>query len=1141
MLVLVSALSRFEDVLMAIFRTWAFILFFAIASCAAQGIRSSYQIYPVRAPSAATSFAKLGAASTRVLAESYAETSDAPIRLTASDGTGLDLASLRVRTIIDGPLAFTELKMAFHNPRKRELEGRFEITLPDSAQVARLAMRQGDSWQDAEVVARRRAEQVYESYLHRQVDPVLLEASAGNRFRARVYPIPARGDKEIIISYSEVLPASGDYELFLAGLPMMSKLDLDVHRGSQRERFVKRDYLSPDNLVLPGDTPVASAERAGELIMMHWIPEAGVVADVPDKLVVLVDSSASAAGIYGQEVRSLQALAKALATSYGDKLELEVGCYDNEVQPIFAGLAKDYGASETDTLLAHGALGASNLEAALRWAEGRGHRVLLLGDGIATRGARSFVELAKVYEGGKPARIDSLSFASARDTQLLGRISRELGTRSGVVLAASQSAEDWARALGYAAPEELRVEVAGATWIWPERVQAARAGEGVIAFAKFEAEGAARLSEIRVQLESDKGPSELRLPVREGEQALIRRQWASVQLAALAAGQEGHFSELRQDKLEELSHRFRVLTASTSFLMLETDYDYAMHGIDRQESSEILTVDATGLRRLRHGVDGDREIHWQEVIARPYGTQQVTFANPLAASQGRPASDEGEGDLAIVDGGEAGAASMAGTVRDRATGDALVGVTVIAVNSAAQGNYNAISDEQGRFKIANLPEGRFELILIYGAAKARYSDIALGAGKSAHILAKLDLSRPAGEVQEIRGRALIDTTKTTQGMMIERSYVERVPIPGRTFESALSSMPGAQADGVGVSFSGSTSLEHQYVVDGVNTTGLSAGTIGAPSSHSQRPPRSESAEQRRFRSLRAKLATGALAEALEQSLRWSAQSPTNLLALCALGEALLANGHYKLAARAFASILDLYPSRADMHRVAAGYLARLGETGKALGLDALRFANERRPDHAHGLRLLAMQMAVDGQEKAAIELLLRGLAEGQQQDNVGVARFAAARELLRHEAGVIAAAWLARQPDASREIKALLDEAGIMVPMEAERYAVLSWESDVARLDLLAGRKGTGSGKGGPVKGRRFQAGNIGYGPAAILLEEELSEPVHFDLDFADQAMMGYAFAQLQLITLDGKGRLHVETRPTLVLDAHERVAMGGF
>ena len=216
-------------------RLWALLLFLSLAACAADRIHSSYQIYPTRLPSSATSFSKVSAEHAEILKASYEDDVAAPIRLTASDGTGLAMESLRVRTVINGPIAFTELKMTFHNPRKREIEGRFEIVLPDGASVARLAMKMGAKWQDAEVVSRTRGQQVYESFLHKQVDPVLLETSLGNRFRARVYPIPAKGDKEIILSYTEQLPATGDYRLLVGGLPMVRELDVDVHHGAQRE------------------------------------------------------------------------------------------------------------------------------------------------------------------------------------------------------------------------------------------------------------------------------------------------------------------------------------------------------------------------------------------------------------------------------------------------------------------------------------------------------------------------------------------------------------------------------------------------------------------------------------------------------------------------------------------------------------------------------------------------------------------------------------------------------------------------------------------------------------------------------------------------------------------------------------------
>ena len=63
---------------------------------------------------------------------------DAPLSLTASDGTGLRLHRLSARGHIQDPLALTELTLTFDNPEDRELEGRFEITLPPGAAVSRI-------------------------------------------------------------------------------------------------------------------------------------------------------------------------------------------------------------------------------------------------------------------------------------------------------------------------------------------------------------------------------------------------------------------------------------------------------------------------------------------------------------------------------------------------------------------------------------------------------------------------------------------------------------------------------------------------------------------------------------------------------------------------------------------------------------------------------------------------------------------------------------------------------------------------------------------------------------------------------------------------------------------------------------------
>ncbi|HEX9940954.1 MAG TPA: hypothetical protein VGG03_02970 [Thermoanaerobaculia bacterium] len=86
---------------------------------------------------------------------------------------------------------------------------------------------------------------------------------------------------------------------------------------------------------------------------------------------------------------------------------------------------------------------------------------------------------------------------------------------------------------------------------------------------------------------------------------------------------------------------------------------------------------------------------------------------------------------------------------------------------------------------------------------------------------------------------------------------------------------------------------------------------------------------------------------------WSAEEPGDVLALLALGEAWEAAGETAAAARAYGSLIDLFPSRADLRRLAGERLERLGEAGLELAIGTYRKAALDRPDHPSGHRLLA--------------------------------------------------------------------------------------------------------------------------------------------------------------------------------------------
>src|SRR5207344_978859 len=86
-------------------------------------------------------------------------------------------------------------------------------------------------------------------------------------------------------------------------------------------------------------------------------------------------------------------------------------------------------------------------------------------------------------------------------------------------------------------------------------------------------------------------------------------------------------------------------------------------------------------------------------------------------------------------------------------------------------------------------------------------------------------------------------------------------------------------------------------------------------------------------------------------------------------------GRRDWAARAYGSIIDLFPARADLRRFAAERLDRVA-TADALDLaiDSYRRAVEQRPDHLSGHHLLALALLRANRPAEAFAAIERGLA-----------------------------------------------------------------------------------------------------------------------------------------------------------------------
>ena len=118
----------------------------------------------------------------------------------------LPIARLGVDIVVENQVARVALDQTFHNDQDQVLEGTYRFAIPPDAALQRLAMYVDGKLMESGVVERMAARRIYEELVYRRVDPALLEWAGTGRLNLRVYPIPARQDKRLMLAYTQSLP-----------------------------------------------------------------------------------------------------------------------------------------------------------------------------------------------------------------------------------------------------------------------------------------------------------------------------------------------------------------------------------------------------------------------------------------------------------------------------------------------------------------------------------------------------------------------------------------------------------------------------------------------------------------------------------------------------------------------------------------------------------------------------------------------------------------------------------------------------------------------------------------------------------------------------------------------------------------------
>ncbi|WP_438033515.1 VIT domain-containing protein [Sorangium sp. So ce204] len=214
------------------------------------------------------------------------------------------LARHAVKVRIVDVVARTEIDETFANDTDEELEGIFRFPLPPGAQIERLALEVDGKLIEGAFVDRDRGAAIWRGVLQNAApkapkpreeiiwvpgpwrDPALLEWQRGGRFELRIFPIPKRGSRRVVLTYTQLVEQAGGVRRFTyplahdqSGTTNIGDFSLDVQvLGHDREFGVAtRGY---DLAAAPAD---GAADRrtleargftpAGDLTVEYALPD----------------------------------------------------------------------------------------------------------------------------------------------------------------------------------------------------------------------------------------------------------------------------------------------------------------------------------------------------------------------------------------------------------------------------------------------------------------------------------------------------------------------------------------------------------------------------------------------------------------------------------------------------------------------------------------------------------------------------------------------------------------------------------------------------------------------------------------------------------------------------------------------------
>ena len=595
---------------------------------------------------------------TAILAAGFTTPTRASGLLIADGGFGgvLQIERHDVSVVINNGIAVTQVHQVFRNTEQRTVEALYTFPVPAGASVSNFRMLIGGRDMTGEVVEKKRAREIYNSYKAVKRDPGLLEQVDYRSFELRIFPIAAGAEQEIWLTWHQQLDFDHDTATWVYPLATTTRPDIDakVHGRFSMTVDVKSEIpitklfspSHPDEFVTASHAPGytrASLEAAGgslerdvvlafdverprtgiDLITSRQSGEDGyfmltltagkeleaATGGMDYVFVVDISGSMAAQGKLTQSRSTVEAFLDALGPE--DRFEvLTFSTIPNLHFNALQSATDDARKSAREFLASQKARGGTVLRPALQTAwkyrdNDRPLNVVLLSDGMTEQREQS--ELVKLIgEAPENIRVFCVGIGNEVNRPLLKQIAEGAGGLAAFVSQGDdfeRQAKSFRRRLTRPAATDVKIQIADADVfdVTPEVLPNLFYGAPLRIFGRYRNPGKASISVTASVLGQNTSQTiEVALPEKNDQNPEIERMWAfqQVQQKLDEVRRNGETPQLAAD-IVALCEGYSIVSEYASFLVLENDAEYQRWAIARRNVNRSSRDDAARQRLER--------------------------------------------------------------------------------------------------------------------------------------------------------------------------------------------------------------------------------------------------------------------------------------------------------------------------------------------------------------------------------------------------------------------------------------------------------------------------------------------------------------------------------------------------------------